>query len=329
VARILRPTASDTDDGNPPGDTGGHCPPATEKTRNSRLAPRAGRPPTGPNSIRRRHRTAPAEAPRSCRRRRRPPGAVRPRAEGVSAPDFPLRQGGSAPRGIRAAVVAARIGRQEDLPPVGVTTPADDDGGRRRRASSAGGKTAADWAVFDPAAPPQKTENLATAPPRPRATPAEAPRRCRRRRRPPGAVGPHAESVAAFDFVLRQGGRAPRGARAAVVAARIGRREDLLPSASPRPLTTTGAGEDARAPRFGVAVSDPRCRRLSRPRCPGHASRRHVHDPSRAGRCLSISTRPRGQVRRHACGRGRDCRLYLKSAEEEGDADHRHWRRRV
>jgi len=56
----------------------------------------------------------------------------------------------------------------------------------------------------------------------------------------------HAEGVAAPDFPLRQGGSAPRGARAAVVSARIRRREDLPPSASPRPPTTTGAGEDAR-----------------------------------------------------------------------------------
>jgi len=214
-------------------------------------------------------------------------------------------------------------------PPVGVTAPADVDGGRRRRASRAGGKTAADWAALDPAAPLPRTENLATVPPRPSAASAEAPRRCHRRRRPQGAVLPHAEDVSAPEFPLPQGGSAPRGARAAVVAARIGRREDLPPSASPRPPTTTGAGEDAWAPRIGVAVSHPRCLRLSRLRCPGPASRRPVHDPTRAWRCFPIGARPRGQVRRHAFGQGRDCRISLKSAEEEGDADHRHWRRRI
>jgi len=124
-------------------------------------------------------------------------------------------------------------------PPVDVTAPADYDGGRRRRASRAGGKTAADWAALDSAAPPQRTEHLATAPRRPSAAPAEAPRRCGRRRHTPGAVRHHAEGVAAPDFPLRQVESAPRGARAAVVAAPIGRREDLPPSASPRPPTMT------------------------------------------------------------------------------------------
>jgi len=440
VAHTRRPTASEADHGNHPSDTGGHCPPATGKTRNPRAAPRAGRPPIAPYSIRRHHRTAPAEAPRRFRRRRRPPGAVRPHAEGVAAPDFPLRQGGSAPRGARAAVVTARIGRREDLPPsasprplmttvagedarhapaarrppigprlirrgrrrgpnilqrrrrapaprrwkhavvaaavaasqgrcartrralrpptpptpgrkraslslrlrrrsatrttgrpppVGVTVPADDDGGRRRRASRAGGKMAANWAALHAATPPQRTEHFATAPPRPSAAPAEAPRRHRRRRRPPGAVRPHAEGAPASSVPLRRGGSVPRGARAAVVAARIGRRNDLPPSASPRPPTTTGVGQDAGAPRICVAVSHSRCRQLSRLRCPWRVSRRPVHDPSRAGRCMPISARPRAQVRRHACGRGRDCRPYLKYAEEGGDADHRHWRRRI
>jgi len=100
-----------------PGDTGGHCRRATEKTRNPRPAPRAGRPPSATYSIRRHHRTAPAEAPRRCRRRRRHPGAARTHADGVAAPDVSLRPGESAPRGARAAVVAARIGRREDPPP--------------------------------------------------------------------------------------------------------------------------------------------------------------------------------------------------------------------
>jgi len=123
--------------------------------------------------------------------------------------------------------------------------------GQTKSASRAGGKTAADWASLDLAAPPQRTENLATAPPRASDAPAEAPRRCRRRhrRRPPRAARPHAEGVVASDFPLRQGESAIRGARAVVIAARIGRREDLPPSASPRPPTTTGADEDAlRAP---------------------------------------------------------------------------------
>ena len=215
------------------------------------------------------------------------------------------------------------------LPTVGVTAPADDDGGRRKRASRAGAKTAADWAALDPAAPPQRTEIPGSAPPRTSAAPVEAPRRFRRLRRPPGAMRPHAEGVAAPDIPPRPGSSAPRGARAAVVGARIGRREDLPASASPRPPTTTEAGEAARAPRICVADSYPRCRRLSRLRCSGRESRRTVHDPSRAGRCLPTSARPRGQVRLHACGRSLDCRFYLKSAEEEGDADHRHWRRRI
>jgi len=167
------------------------------------------------------------------------------------------------------------------------------------------------------------------APPRPSAAPAEAPRPCLHRHRTPGAVRPHAEGVAAPDVPLRHVESAPRGARATVVAALIGRREDLPPSPSPHPQTTTGAGEDARPRRIGVAVSHPRCRRLSRFRCPRRASRRPVHDPSRAGCCLPISARARGHFSRHACGRGLNCRLYLKSAEKEGDADHRHWRRRI
>jgi len=77
-------------------------------------------------------------------------------------------------------------------PSAGVTAPAVDEGGRRRRASRAGGKMAADWTALDPAAPPQRTEILATAPPRPSAAPAEAPCQCRCRHRPPGAVRPHA-----------------------------------------------------------------------------------------------------------------------------------------
>jgi len=101
----------------PPDELGGHCPPATEKTRNPRPAPKAGRPPSAPYSIRRHHRTAQAEAPRRCRRHHRPPGAARPHAEGAAAPDFPLRQGESASGGARAAVVAARIGQREDLSP--------------------------------------------------------------------------------------------------------------------------------------------------------------------------------------------------------------------
>ena len=117
AAQTWMPTTSDTDHGNLPGDTGGYCPPATEKTRNPHPAPRAGRTPIAPYSIRRHHRTAPAKAPHRCRRSGRPPGAVRPHAEGVAAPDFPLRQGGSAPPGARAAVVAARIRRREYLTP--------------------------------------------------------------------------------------------------------------------------------------------------------------------------------------------------------------------
>jgi len=123
---------------------------------------------------------------------------------------------------------------------------AEEDEGAAPRPS---GNTPAHWSSLDPAAPPQRTKTLATAPPRPSAAPAEARRRCRRRRRPQGAARPHAEGVAAPDFPLRQGGSAPRGACAAVVAARIGRREDPPQSASPRPPTTTGADEDAlRAP---------------------------------------------------------------------------------
>jgi len=132
------------------------------------------------------------------------------------------------------------------LPTVGVTAPADDDGGRRKRASRAGAKTAADWAALDPAAPPQRTEIPGSAPPRTSAAPAETSRSCRRRRRPPAAVRPHTEGVAAPDIPTRRGESAPRGVRAATVAARLGRRENLPQSPSPRPSTTTGAGEDAR-----------------------------------------------------------------------------------
>jgi len=149
---------------------------------------------------------------------------------------------------------------------------ASEDKGAALRPS---GNTTADWATLDPVAPPQRTENLATAPPRPSAAPAEAPRLCRRRRRPPGAARPHAEGVAAPDFPLRQGGSAPRGARAAVVAVQIGRREDLPPSASPRPPTTTGADEDARrAPAARRPLIGPRLIRRRHRRGPKILQRR-------------------------------------------------------
>jgi len=155
------------------------------------------------------------------------------------------------PRGKRASQSPRRRRRSANRmaggpAPVGVTAPADCDEGGRRRASRAGAKTAADWAALDPATPPQRTENLATAPPRPSAAPVEAPRRCRRRRRLPGAMGPHADGVAAPDVPLRHGESALRGARAAAVAARIACREGLPPSPSPRTPTPAGAGEDAR-----------------------------------------------------------------------------------
>jgi len=157
-------------------------------------------------------------------------GAVAPRRRaGGSTPSLPPppppARGGAPPRrgrcgprlsptpgGKRASRSTRRRRRSASRttarpPPVGVTAPADDDGGRRRRASRVVGKTAADWAVLDPAAPPQRAKNLATAPPRPSAAPAEAPRHCRRRRRPPGAVRPHAEGVAVPDFPLRQAGK--------------------------------------------------------------------------------------------------------------------------
>ena len=188
----------------------------------------------------------PAEVLRRCRRRRRPPGAARPHAEGRCGPRLPPTPGGK-----RASRSPRRHRRCANLttgrtPPVGGTAPADDDGGRQRRALRAGGKTAADWAALDPAALSQRTETLATAPPRLSAAPAEAPRRYRRRHRPPGAARLHAEGVVSPDLPLRQGRSAPHGARAAIVAARIGRLEYLPPSVSPRPPTKTRADEDAR-----------------------------------------------------------------------------------
>jgi len=82
-------------------------------------------------------------------------------------------------------------------------------------------------------------------------------------------------------------------------------------------------------PRMSVTLPPPQRRQPSRRRRPRHASRRPDHAPSRAGRCLSISARPRGRVRSHACRRCRDRRLDLSSVEEDGDADLRPLCRRL
>jgi len=219
-------------------------------------------------------------------------------------------------------------------PPVGVTAPAHADGGRRRRAWRAVGRMAADWAALDPATPPQRTENLATAPPRPSAAPAEALRQCHHRRRLPGAVRPHAEGAAAPDFPLRQGESAPRRARAAVVAARIGRREDLPPSASPRPQTTTGAGEDARRapaerwPHIGPCLIRLRRRRgpkifQRRRRAPAPHRRKHpvsaAAAAARQGRCAPTPRALRPPTSAYARGKARLVEPAPPSSQRESD----------
>jgi len=193
---------------------------------------------------------------------------------------------------------------------------------------------AADWAARDPATPPQRNANLATAPPRPSAAPAEAPRGCRRCRRPPGAVRRHAEGAAAPDCFLRQGGSAPCGARTAVVAARIGRREDLPPSASPRPHTPTGAGEDAGgAPSEGWPQIGPRLIRLRRRRGPkilqrrrrAPAPRRRKHSVvaaaavARQGRCAATPRALRPPTSAYARGKARLAEPAPPSSQRESD----------
>jgi len=123
---------------------------------------------------------------------------------------------------------------------------------------------------------------------RPRRT-AETAHRGRRRRRSPEVARPHAKGVADPEFLLIEGGSAPRGARAAGFASRIGGREDDLPPASQLAPTTTGGGEDARraAPESRKPMS-PRFIRQRRRR--GHkflqrrrraaAPRRQVSSPS-------------------------------------------------
>jgi len=81
--------------------------------------------------------------------------------------------------------------------------------------------------------------------------------------------------------------------------------------------------------RMGMTPHPPQRRQPSRLRRPQHAPRRPDHAPSRAGRCLSISARPRGRARSHACRRCRDRRLDLSSVEEDGDADLRPLCRRL
>jgi len=81
--------------------------------------------------------------------------------------------------------------------------------------------------------------------------------------------------------------------------------------------------------RMGVTPPPPQRRQPSRLRRPQHASRRPDHAPSRAGRCLPISTRPRGRVRRHACRPCRDRQLDPGSGKEDGDADVAPSRRRL
>ena len=81
--------------------------------------------------------------------------------------------------------------------------------------------------------------------------------------------------------------------------------------------------------RMGVTRPPPQRLQPSRLRRPQYASRRPDHAPSRAGRCLSISARPRGRVRRHACRQCRLRRLDLSSGEDDGDADLRPLCRRL
>jgi len=72
--------------------------------------------------------------------------------------------------------------------------------------------------------------------------------------------------------------------------------------------------------RMSVTPPPPKRRQPSRLRRPQHPSRRPDHAPSDAGRCLLISARPGGRVRRHACRRCRDSRLDLSSGEEDSNA---------
>jgi len=252
------------------------------------------------------------------------------------------------PRGKRASRSPRRRRRSANRmagkpPPVAVTAHLDADGGRRRRASRAGTMTAADWAALELASPPQRTENLATAPPRPSAAPVEAPHRCRRRRRPSWAMRLHAEGVAAPNIPLRHGESAPRGARAAAIAARIGWREDLPPSASPRPPTTTGAGEDARRalearrPPTGPPLIMRRRRRgpkslQRRRRAP--APRRWKHPvvaaaaAARQGRCASTPRALRPPTSPYATGKARLTEPAPPPSQRESDGGKASPRRR-
>jgi len=147
-------------------------------------------------------------------------------------------------------------------------------------------------------------------------------------------VRPHAEGVAAPDFTRRQGESAPCGARGAVVAARIGRREDLPPPASPRPPSTRGAGEDARrAPAARWPPIGPRLIRRHHRRGPkflqrrrrAPAPRRRKHPvnaaaaTARQGRCVPTPRALRPLTSAYAMGKARLAEPAPPSSQRESD----------